>query len=425
MSNRKVSSFTVRFFWPLMLCLGLGLMALVGLMSYRSDLHLASQNLTDATQYVKQQRTAYDRFNDTSVTKSLLRVIENAQQIDREIQYKIALTGEATLNTDDLRRYTYEQRLTGIILMNEHGVVQREYSTDGLDYAALRGYVTMDTVLGTAQFPIKTYTARIRLDDGSYVDLAAHGRTDEPGVIVVYYHTSAEYATDYNLIIQNLLEGYDPGTEETLVVTSGDSIIAANREGLAEQNVDDVPVLRSIRENAHGGEMTRVRAGSGDGEWVYCMLERGRDYYVYAYMPLTRALDTTPKNLLFTLVAYAMVLFIVIMIRWRLKHVYQEEQLRREQKLLLDYARMAVTEENVDILARQALAARPSVSASTLADEYPNDFARIIGLHTYSQSPRRCYDIQLTGEWATRGGFRFEEFTLTPRKEDAEDDRNE
>ena len=25
MSNRKVSSFTVRFFWPLMLCLGLGL----------------------------------------------------------------------------------------------------------------------------------------------------------------------------------------------------------------------------------------------------------------------------------------------------------------------------------------------------------------------------------------------------------------
>ena len=104
-----------------MLCLGLGLMALVGLMSYRSDLHLASQNLTDATQYVKQQRTAYDRFNDTSVTKSLMRVIENAQQIDREIQYKIALTGEATLNTDDLRRYTYEQRLTGIILMNEHG----------------------------------------------------------------------------------------------------------------------------------------------------------------------------------------------------------------------------------------------------------------------------------------------------------------
>ena len=105
MLNKKVSSFTVRFFWPLMICLGLGLLTLVGLVSYRSDIHLASQNLTDATQYVKQQCTAYDRFNDTSVTKSLMRAIENAQQIDREIQYKIALTGEAALEPEDLRRY--------------------------------------------------------------------------------------------------------------------------------------------------------------------------------------------------------------------------------------------------------------------------------------------------------------------------------
>ena len=77
------------------------------------------------------------------------------------------------------------------------------------------------------------------------------------------------------------------------------------------------------------------------------------------------------------------------------------------------------------LLAQQALAARPQVEASTLAEEYPGDFARIIGLHTYSQSPRRAYDITLTGNWVERGGFRFEEFTLTPRKEDAEDDRNE
>ena len=97
------------------------------------------------------------------------------------------------------------------------------------------------------------------------------------------------------------------------------------------------------------------------------------------------------------------------------------EQLKKEQQLLLDYARMAVTEENVSLLAQQALAARPQVAASTLADEYPNDFARIIGLHTYSQSPHREYDIQLTGSWVERGGFRFEEFILTRRREENTD----
>ena len=98
------------------------------------------------------------------------------------------------------------------------------------------------------------------------------------------------------------------------------------------------------------------------------------------------------------------------------------EQLQKEQKLLLDYARMAVTEENVERLARQALAARPQVNASTLAAEYPEDFARVIGLHTYSQSPRRDYDITLTGEWVERGGFRFEEFVLTPRRASHEEE---
>ena len=48
---------------------------------------------------------------------------------------------------------------------------------------------------------------------------------------------------------------------------------------------------------------------------------------------------------------------------------------QKEQQLLLDYARLAVTEENVALLARQALAARPQVNAALLADEYPNDFA--------------------------------------------------
>ena len=91
---------------------------------------------------------------------------------------------------------------------------------------------------------------------------------------------------------------------------------------------------------------------------------------------------------------------------------------QKEQQLLLDYARLAVTEENVALLARQALAARPQVNAALLADEYPNDFARIIGLHTYSQSPHRDYDIQLTGNWVERGGFRFEDFVLTRRREE-------
>lgn len=97
-------------------------------------------------------------------------------------------------------------------------------------------------------------------------------------------------------------------------------------------------------------------------------------------------------------------------------------QLAKEQQLLLDYARCAVTEENVDALARRALAARREVAASVLAQENPGDFARIIGLHTYSRSPRRCYEVQPLGVWVQQAGFRFEDFLLTRRKEEQDDD---
>ena len=131
------------------------------------------------------------------------------KEIDRIDDQLIALFAQRMETAEKIAEY---KKANGLRVLDARR--EREKMREILDKtpAALREYVTKDTVLGTAQFPIKTYTARIRLDDGSYVDLAAHGRTDEPGVIGVYYHTRAEYATDYNLIIQNLLEGYDPGT---------------------------------------------------------------------------------------------------------------------------------------------------------------------------------------------------------------------
>ena len=88
-------------------------------------------------------------------------------------------------------------------------------------------------------------------------------------------------------------------------------------------------------------------------------------------MPMTRALDTTPKKLMFTLLAYAMVLFIVIMIRWRLKHGYQEEQLRREQSYqqqLKDAARKAESANS----AKTEFLQRMSHAATITARTWPN-----------------------------------------------------
>ena len=90
---------------------------------------------------------------------------------------------------------------------------------------------------------------------------------------------------------------------------------------------------------------------------------------------------------------------------------------RKNPKRMQREAGKQTKEKGVGTKAQQALAARPQVNASTLVEEYPNDFTGIIGLHTYSQSPHREYDITMTGNWVERGGFRFQDFVLTRRKE--------
>ncbi len=346
MFSKKTSSFNVRFFYPFMAVLGIALMFAVGFLSYKSDIDNATRQLQDALGYVKQQCLSYDRFNNSSVTKSLMRAIENAQQVNRELLYDQERTGQSAPTPETLQRYADEQRLTGILLLDEHGTVQREYSRDEINYSTLRLYVTKDTVLETAQHPQKTYTSRISLPDGSFVDLAAYGRSDAPGVIVVYYHTTAEYATSYNLTIHNLLEGYNPSTDETLVVANGDTIIASNDPALECGSISESTPLNTLCEKGISQRLIRMRDGSGG--FVYGMLDRGRNYYVYAFIPQEQVLDILPKNLLFTFVAYILVFFTVLMIRWQLKQGYQKEQLRREQNYQQQLKEAAHKAENAN-----------------------------------------------------------------------------
>jgi len=92
-----------------------------------------------------------------------------------------------------------------------------------------------------------------------------------------------------------------------------------------------------------------------------------------------------------------------------------EEELRRQQELLLEYVRQAVTQENVNRFASDILDKRETVSALELASDPNQEFIRIIGLHTYSQSPDRNYEISVQEEWISCNGFQFQQFWIRRR----------
>ena len=304
--------------------IGAVLVIVVGFNTVRAESAQTREQLGNTIDYVKEQCTTYTRYNAAAVTKSLMRIMDNAQQVNRNIGYE-----GSTVDEERLRFYAQEQRLTGIILLDTDGRVQCEYNGDLLNFLTLQEYIERDTVLDVVRYPQKTYASRIDLPDGSYVDISAYGRTDVPGVIVAYYHTTAEYARNYTLTIQGSLAGYNTRDDGVIVVADGDRIIASNDEALADTKVEDSRILQQIKSNLSSAEVGYFKC---DGGTYFGGLDRSRDYYIYAYVSDRMVATDMVKNMMAALIIYLIMLTAIQMFRRRSAREYLAEQDRRERE---------------------------------------------------------------------------------------------
>ncbi|MCL2252952.1 MAG: DUF5716 family protein [Lachnospiraceae bacterium] len=87
----------------------------------------------------------------------------------------------------------------------------------------------------------------------------------------------------------------------------------------------------------------------------------------------------------------------------------------KEKNRLLDYARNALTSENVYRFAKEVLKGHQAVSASSI---YKNDLTtivKIIGLYTYSQANDRAYNVMIKDTYVEYAGMRFKDFIIEER----------
>lgn len=89
----------------------------------------------------------------------------------------------------------------------------------------------------------------------------------------------------------------------------------------------------------------------------------------------------------------------------------EEEALRAHQEIW-EYARRALTLENVNTFAKRALKDQIAVRASTLAETAGEEFPKIVALHAYSCVDSRAYEIETLDNWVVAGGYRFKEFVI-------------
>ena len=317
--------------WPFDILIGILMLTVVCAFSTFADINNTENKLANTANYIKDQCNGYNRLNLASEAKSLMRIMESVRQIDRQISH--VDPGKSELSTESLERYARENYVTGIFTLNADGVIQGQAQVDGVNLREeLQSYMEVETLLETADFPEKNYAVRIEPEDGTYIDLAACGRSDTSGILVAYYHTPLDYVNSFYLSFQSLLSGYNLEEEGTIVVADGTEILASNDENLIGGNIDDIAILRNIREKGKGSKLVQTKSNEAVLNHDFGLMEHGRDYYIYVYMPESKVFSSTPKNVVYALFLYLLIIGMIHIARWNTAQRYREQQLQIQQQ---------------------------------------------------------------------------------------------
>ncbi len=261
-----------------------------------------------------------------------MRMVESVGQAAQNMDYERRLYGQTLPDVQGMEEYVHDNYLTGMMVLNAEGEVLAEYGKEPLWEDELQTELQKKTLLETAVFKEKIYSARVVCDDGSYLDLAACARIDEEGIVVVYYYTPEEYAQKFNLTFDMLLSGYTIKHDGTIVITDGEKIAASNDASLEGESVGSVGILQRLNESQEDGRLMHAKDERSGLSRDFGLMERGRDYYVCAFMTERAVFSQTPRNLLYAVILYTLAMIVLNTLRWKIAQVYQKEQLRMQQE---------------------------------------------------------------------------------------------
>lgn len=324
-------------FWLVGLLGGLLVMLGASLYFFDQEEKKAEVRLYEAAEYVKVQSSSVTHYNEASESQALLRLIESVRQVGLNLKAE----KEMGRSTEDalLEQNIHGLWLSGILILGEEGEIRESVTKIPSAEEALADILSRDVVKDCARYPEKTYSQRLRLPDGAYIDMAACGRLDKPGIIVVYQYTPAAYARTYTLMIQSLLAGYNPLTDGTILVADDGRVIASNNKALIGEETKHLPVVQVLKENAGSRKLVNISE-----EKVYGIMLRQRDHYIYVYLPDTQVFAALPQNLGITLVLYLFTLSAFFMYHYRSQMLHQKEEKEKEEtyrKRLQEEARAA------------------------------------------------------------------------------------
>ena len=340
----------------------------------------AEKRMVEIVNYVKVQCSTYTHYNESSESKSLLRAIESARQMSTNIDMEIENGGH--LSQEFLKENLQTLWVDGILVLDAVGKTDCEYSMDESLTGEITAYLQKDIIMDFAGYEERSYSERFTREDGSYIDIAACARKDAPGIVAIYYYTPPEFARNYTLTIQGLLNGYSIQKDGTVIVADDGIVVASNDESLLGQNTADNEVVQAMKKHTDSQHIYHLRK---EGTGCYGIMLKQRDYYIYAYLPDTEVFRNLPLSVTAVVFLYLLILGIFCFWGYRADLAHRKQEQEKDEKYKAELLRAAkkaeaANEAKTEFLQRMSHDIRTPINGICgmidVADHYAEDMKK-------------------------------------------------